>query len=439
VRWRSDTVRAPENAGLAGRALLMVMVAGWSGACAREAPPPGARPDSQPPHAVEFEPEPGSVVPGWSGSVKVRFNEPINARGVSNSIVGSPAQRYEVSIGRSQIRIKPDGKWLPGAVYYFTIPEGISDLLGNRLESPIEIVFSTGPELSGSVISGTIYDRVTGRAVREGRVVFLASVGDSVPYTAVTGTDGRFRLPETPFGEYRAFAFEDRNASLDLERRFEPYDSLLFTIDPDSSTVELAFRLTEPDTTPPVLLSVSVVDSTTLRLEFDDHLDPAQPLLASQVRVALEDGSEEWSVMALRIGEPLDARDERGAGAISDSAAARRDSAGAPPADSLALPADSLGLPADSLAGAPDSLGLPRDTLGARADSAGLPLRPVGLAPSDSLPSTTLSARLENALVDGRYRVTATGLRNLRELAGGGDTTFVYPAPDSLAEGAGGP
>ena len=120
-----------------------------------------------------------------------------------------------------------------------------------------------GPEFSGSLIEGTLFDRVTGGPAGSGRVIFLSTSGDSVPYTAVSGSDGRFSLPETPFDEYLALAFVDRNASFDLERRFEAYDSLVFTIDTDSPAVDFEFRLTEPDSTPPVLLSVSVTDSVT--------------------------------------------------------------------------------------------------------------------------------------------------------------------------------
>jgi hypothetical protein len=42
-----------------------------------------------------------------------------------------------------------------------------------------------------------------------------------------------------------------------------------------------------------------------------------------------------------------------------------------------------------------------------------------------------LLARLGRPLAPGDYRVTVEAVRNLRDLAGGGDTLLVYPASDT--------
>lgn len=446
VRLASD---GPTDAGSNGSsghrigyAVLIPALAGCFTGCAREAPPPGSPPDAKPPTVVEVEPEIRSIVPGWSGTAKVRFDEPIVARQLATSVAGSPASRYDVNVGRSQVRIRPlSGAWLPGAVYHFTIPEGVADLLGNRTLTSIEIMFSTGPEFSGSLIEGTLFDRITGRPVASGRVIFLATSGDSVPYTALSGPDGRFRLPETPFGEYAAFAFVDRNASFDLERRFEAYDSLVFAIGEEAAAVDLEFHLTEPDSTPPILVSVNVADSMTLRLEFDDHLDPEQALDPDQVRVVLEGTNRTWPVDTVWLGEPLVGTPPPDSLAVADSlvvpdSLAALDSLVVP--DSLAAAPDSLAVVPDSLAAA-DSL-LAADSLAAAddpalPDSLAVPPDTSGAVAPEPLPSTVVTAELAEPLAEGEYRVTATGFRNLRTLVGGSDTTFVFPPPDSLNVG----
>ena len=193
------------------RAALFASV--FSGACALEEPPPGARPDRTPPAVREIRPEPSAVVPGFRGDAEIRFDEPVNGTsGLERRMLASPAYRYEVSAGFSNIKIKPRDGWRDGVIYYFEIPSGIIDLLGNRTDRPITLLFSTGPPVPDTRVEGTIVQRTDAAPVRDGRVIFLSESGDSIPYTAVSDQGGEFALPALPPDSYRALAFVDRNA-----------------------------------------------------------------------------------------------------------------------------------------------------------------------------------------------------------------------------------
>ncbi len=323
------------------------------------------------------------MVTDFDGELRVRFDEPIEqpGSGYGREMEASPAYRYRVRSNFSEVRVRPEEGWRRGAVYVLRLPGGIRDLLGNEREEPIDVVFSTGPDVTETRVSGRVRDRVTGEGVRDARVLFLSEEGDSIPYTAVSDTGGVYSLRSLPPGRYTAYGFEDLNASLSLDRRLEPYDSTSFRLEGASSSAEVDFRMIPPDSTPPVLARAEAPDSLTVLLVFDDPLEPDQAFDDAEVTVRPIDGEETIPVERVGLTRPE----------IPQPAA---DEADTMPPDTV--PEDTLPLPSDSL-----YLRL------------GRPLEP-----------------------DRTYRASAAGLLNLQGLAGGGDTTFVYTPPDTAeAEG----
>lgn len=412
---------AAERGSAAGRgagrlvALALLVCVG----CAREEPPPGALPDSRPPQVARIQPADGSVVPGWNDAMTLEFDEPIETRqGYDRDFEASPAYRYRVSFGLSTIDVRPQDGWRDGAVYRFRFPPPIGDLLGNETEDAITVTFSTGPPLTDTEVEGRITDRVTGRPVQGARTLFLSRAADSIPYTATADTGGRFRLEALPPGEYEALGFEDLNASRTLERRLEPYDSASFELEGPDARAAVRMRLTEPDTTPPRLVSASARDSLLVELRFDDHLDPEQDF--GRADVAIRD-----TATGRRV--PVAARGLTEAGVApawetSDDTAPRDGRTPEEEVEPAEGKADTLRAAADTVAG-PDT-----------ARDAGVDLRRPGAASDTTpLPARVLLVRLTEALEAGAgYRVRADSVRNLRHLYGGGDTLFTYtPAPDT--------
>lgn len=410
-------VRTPGVSASPRLLALWVGAAAISSACAREEPPPGANPDRQPPTVRETKPERFAVVPDFDGSVEVHFAEPVSGTsGLERRLVASPAFRYRVDAGFSVIKIRPRDGWRKGVVYYFQLPSGIADLLGNRTDEPIEIIFSTGPPVPDTRVSGTVTQRVGGGAVTDARILFFNVAGDSIPYTAVTQRGGEFELNTLPPDDYWAFAFSDLNRDLLLQRLFEPYDSVRLQLEP-AGVEALTFRMVEPDTTPPVLARVQAVEDSLLRLEFDDYLDPDQDLGVVIVSVREERTGRSQEVAGMRL-EPGSARapgrDGRGA--------ARRGRVPAAPGDTTAAPGDTV------VGGEPE--------VGEEAAQPELAAGPGEAQEEPALPSTVLLVELASVLEEGMYRITVEGILNLRSLAGRADTTFAYPEVEASDEDA---
>jgi hypothetical protein len=369
-------------------AYLLLGVAVALAACAREEMPPGTGPDFEAPAVVEMFPMSGSAVPDLDEDAYVKFDEPLgDPRSLARVIETSPAWLYEINAGRRSVRIRPIDGWRPGVVYTFRIPPGLRDLVRNVTREPIELLFTTGPEFFESRAGGTVWDRETVRKVRDIAVQVMGK--DSIPYAAVTDTGGNFAFRGLPIGDYWAFAFRDQNRNRTLERDFEPHDSARVSLSDSAMIAQLELWLTPPDSTAPLLGSVSANDSLNLRLEFDDLLEPDASLDVASVNVVAVETGDEWPVAEFAVGD-------------------------------LAVPVErEEGIDPDSLAGEVGS-----------GDAEASPVVEVERV----RPQRFVSVRLERPLAGGDYDVSARGFLNLRLLAGGGDTTFVYEPPPPVPE-----
>ena len=376
-------------------ALLASLVFVPLAACARSEPPPGTRPDNTPPRTERLLPEHGAVVPGFDGYARVEFDEPLmNPRNLGRDIVGSPAGRYEVKPGRRGLEVRPEDGWRDGLVYFIRLPAGVTDLLRNRRDTPVEWLFSTGGEIPPTDVTGRVVDRVTVRGESGLRVLFLGA--DSVPYTAVTDTGGVFRLPGLPFGRYEAAGFEDQDRDFAWDAEFEPGGSVPLELVPDTPEAELQIVMLPADTTPPVPSAATARDSLSVRLEFDDPLDPEADLADATLAVIDTRTGERFEVAEFAVGL-------------------------------LELPEPEPELDPDAALD-PDAEPEPED-----AEPPAEPPEPVGPAMPDLEPAADyMTLLLDRPLVPGVYRVEIDGVANLRGLRGGGSVTFEYVRPPEL-------
>jgi hypothetical protein len=440
-RRGARSTACPPRVAVDTRALLglllfagLVSLAGTS--CANELPPPGAHPDVQPPSVVEITPKPDSIQPDFRGDIRIRFDEPITVgRNIATELIASPAGRYEVQAGFSDLRVRPRDGWRV-AVYCIELPAGIQDLLRNRTESAIDFCFSTGPEISATMVTGEVYDAVSGESVRDGRVLFLALPEDSTPYTAATDQEGSFGLQALPPATYWAFGFVAQNRNFELDRTLEPHDSTEFTLSGETSSATLRLTLLPADTTPPLLATAEAVDSLLLQLRFDDYL-PRSPGAEGRVTVREVDSNRQVPVRFVLIGELSD---------LPDSLRPEPpDSAETVPGDEEIPPADSVEtLPGEAELGPVEAEPEPEEERREEREPLAVPGEAVRqeregrrtAVPQEGppLPTQSVIVLLKEALRPATYRVFAEGFLNLRQLSGGGDTVFVYEAEEDTTQ-----
>lgn len=373
------------GAGLGGRVVLLALAL-VGGGCAQVEAPPGGPEDKAPPELVVVRPDSvGRLSPGRDPVVFV-FDERLSEqtatnRPIAEAVLVSPrTSPVRVEKRGSEIRVELRQGWEPGRIYHVTLTPGIRDLFGNRLMGTVRAVLSTGPEIPETRLTGTVVSRITGRPERDARVEAILRADSSV-YALPSDSAGAFRFERIPEGEYLVRAYPDANQSREPEF-FEARDTATVTVAAAAAPPPVRLRLLAPDTTAPKLASGSFAGSV-LRLQFDDHLDPEQPVSPAQVTVTAPDGAA-LTVSRVNLGEPPRA-DTVGAGDRPEGPPAR---------------------PA------------PGDTAG----------------PRDPLPVQLVTVELAAPPVEGvEYRVAATGFRNLHGTAGGGELTLRAPAAPAPA------
>lgn len=400
-----------------------LLVAAAAVGCAQPSTPPGGEIDRVPPRVVEVVPAAFDTLRELRDPVVIRFNERISERlqDVANweeAVLVSPATSpVEVDAGRRRLEISLVRGWEPDRVYRIRVRPVFSDLFGNAREEPIDVVFSTGAPIPESALAGFITDALTGAAVPDARVEAVRRAED-VPYVAVTDTAGFFAMPFMPAGEYdlRAWVDQDRSLTPDF---FEVQDSLDVAFAArDTAIVEVA--LLRPDTTPARLARAEPVDSTRVRLHFDDPFAPGgvdgrAVLYSLPDSVRIGDGR---LLHASRL-DSLTAVDTE-ATALQSETREVLDSLrqAAPPADTAAQAAAALERTARAIA---------RHRIAERDAPEALPGGGRPPLPSQQL-IFLAPVRLQP---DSSYEVRVTGVTNIQGVAGGGGAAnfTMPPAP----------
>ena len=229
--------REAEGAGmLSGYRCLGASLCAMITACASTGDPPGGPPDAQPPMVSQVAPESGAVLTTPPVEATVVFDEVISERvaGQPNDITGaillSPTSGV-VTVGwhRDRLTIRPRGGFLAGRVYHLVILPVVTDLRTNRLRAGRTIVFSTGPEIPGAVLEGSVVDWVAGRPATRALIEALL-LPDSLTYRALADSAGYFRLLQIPPGRYLVRGVMDTNHDRRLGTR-EAYDSVSVGLD----------------------------------------------------------------------------------------------------------------------------------------------------------------------------------------------------------------
>jgi len=267
------------------------LLVGLFQACASVGPPPGGPPDKEPPKIVSVKPDSGAVVPDFKDEVVIQFDDVIDEMagsggrggtlsGLERQVLLSPVHGgAKVGWHRTKVTVKPKEGWKK-RVYRLEILPGFVDLRRNRFDSTKTVIFSTGPEIGHARIGGIalkwIEQTILARALIE-----AVPLPDSAGYLTMADSGGQFNLTNLQPGRYIVYATADENGDRRRSLR-EAYDSIAVTLD---STTNLALFTFPHDTIPPRPRAASSLDSTTVRVEFTQALDPTVSFDTAHVHV----------------------------------------------------------------------------------------------------------------------------------------------------------
>ena len=284
------SARRPGRQAQIARLLVATLVIPLASACASVGAPPGGPPDSLPPRIVFVRPESGSVVPKWNDDIVIQFDEVVDEEpgggggaaesGLARQVLLSPSEGgASVSWHRSRVTVKPRRGW-KRRVYRLEILPGFMDLRRNRSDSTKVVLFSLGPEIGHARIGGIALKWIE-QGIMVRALIEAVPLPDSVGYLTLADSGGQFNLPNLQPGRYIVYATADENNDRRRGLR-EAYDSTIVTLD---STTNVALYAFPHDTNPPRPRGATYVDSTDVRVEFTQALDPTAPFDTTHVRL----------------------------------------------------------------------------------------------------------------------------------------------------------
>ena len=291
-------------------------------ACARSEAPTGGPEDVFPPYVIETVPDTFATVEPGLREVRFCFSERISERPadgrLNDAVIVSPSTGdIRVRHGRECITVEMEEGLAPGLVYRITVRPVIRDMFANSLRDAFELVVTTGAEIVSNVVAGMVEDRVTGDATPGVRVEARFAHGDdTLTHWNFSDPGGVFSLRYVPAGPFELRAWQDQNRNGEVDGS-EPQTSFVpgDLAEPPDTTLEI-LTLIQPDTTAPRLTRVNVEDSVTLKIEFDDYIEPTIPpgTIRGTITVAEYDDS------LLAVGDAAGAGEE--AAGVVDTAGA---------------------------------------------------------------------------------------------------------------------
>ncbi len=304
--------------------------------------PPGGPPDFDPPALMGVTPDSGTVADSLEDHLVFQFDEVVSEQsggGIEKLFELYPQtpeliEQVDVDWRRNAVAVRPTGGWQPNLVYQVTMLPGIADLRNNRLDESRTVIFSTGGPIPDTRVSGILLDWENGK-VGVGAVVEATLLPDSLIYSTTVDSAGEYVLTALPLGTYVLTGVVDANRNRRRER-LEPFDTVTMTVDGQS---EHTFWAVTQDTIGPQLRDAESLDSITIRLQFNQKLEPGDPSLGS------------FAVLALPDTVPVSIAAAFTATAFDSMVAAERvvrDSLARLEQDSLAALVDTLDTPADT-------------------------------------------------------------------------------------------
>lgn len=429
-------------------ALASGLAMGVLGACAQQEVPPGGPEDRRPPVIVRTEPEAYATLDEVD-AVRFEFDERISERvsggALDDAVTVSPrGGEVRVGHGRRSITVRLEEGFQPGLVYRVTLKAVVSDMFGNQLADPFELVFSTGAEAVPTTLAGEVWDRLSGSGTRDALV--YATDASGVIHQATTDRAGIFALRYLPAGAFTITAFEDVNRNGEVDSMEVQGSTTAELAEGDTLLIDMS--MLAPDTAAAVLVDAEALDSVTVVLEFDDYLEPTADV--DQVTASLDlPGGEAPAIIRLfheadyaeyveTTADSLARLDSIDAAEASRAAAAARAATEAAAAADSVAGTDSTGIDAG---GQPPTGGQDAPPLRARrvAPTVLPPLQ--GSAPGPTpdgrrvLPGKRLVGILDGfLLVDTTYTAQADGVVNINGMPGGGgsvDFERELPPPDT--------
>lgn len=196
--------------------------------CAQFVPPTGGKKDEVAPKLIKSNP-PNEQKNYKGKEFELIFDELIDATSLRQEllIVPEPEGTYDIKQKSNSVILKFDKPFKDSTTYTFNFRKGINDLNERNEARNLKIVFSTGNNIDSLKIEGNVKSLFTNQPVLEANVAIYI-VQDSLDlkktkpnYFIKTDSSGSFKFENIKAGNYRLYAFTDKNSNLKYDSKTE--------------------------------------------------------------------------------------------------------------------------------------------------------------------------------------------------------------------------
>lgn len=246
--------------------------------CARQTTPSGGPRDEEPP--VLLTSIPNQNQKNYKGqSIELIFNEAVKLKDAKEEILVTPdiGKNTKFEVRKNRVIIYPEFPFQENTTYSFSFREGIQDLTESNPAEDLRLAFSTGPIIDSLFIHGHVGYLFNEKNAEKTTVAIYQSdtfnIYNHTPtYFTKTNKKGKFTLQNLKPGNYRVYAFEDKNKNLKVESKTEMFGFNSTPIDISANTDSIKLKLINVDARKPALTTIRHTSGTSL-IRFNKTLD----------------------------------------------------------------------------------------------------------------------------------------------------------------------
>lgn len=216
--------------------LLRLIVIGTLAGCASQTQPSGGPKDTLPPLLEDSSPETGAT--NYTGSqIELTFSEPIQLNKPKEEIVISPAiEDVEFITRKNKVILRFPAPLLQNTTYSLNFREAVQDVTERNPSPNLKLAFSTGAYIDSLSITGTVYDLLTNRPIKDITVALFPKndtfsiFKHKAQLFAKANEAGVFTIENLKPETFHVYAFLDKNKNLIVDQRSEKYGFLSSTL-----------------------------------------------------------------------------------------------------------------------------------------------------------------------------------------------------------------
>lgn len=217
------------------RNIIIWSIAGSIWGCAQFVPPTGGKKDEIPPKLISSNPKNGQRN-FKEKSVTLAFDELVDVTSLRQELLVVPEIEgsFNIKSKANSVILKFDNQFKDSTTYTLNFRKGIKDLNERNEARNLKLVFSTGNLIDSMKVSGNVKSLLTNQPILEAHVA-LYKIQDSLDlkktkpdYFIKTDSSGNYQFENIKSGNYKIYAFTDKNNNLKFDAKTE---SIGFTKD----------------------------------------------------------------------------------------------------------------------------------------------------------------------------------------------------------------